>query len=73
MTSVGPEKVVDLKRKLNVWKKSYKKMDKERRFEQEIDDHSMLVTPQQLQNYEKSENAVNAKSFFSSCKVQIFP
>lgn len=73
LTSVGPEKVVDVKRKLNVWKKSYKKMDKERRFEREIDDHSMLVTPQQLQNYEKSENAVNAKSFFSSCKVQIFP
>ncbi|XP_057311987.1 uncharacterized protein LOC130649709 isoform X2 [Hydractinia symbiolongicarpus] len=64
LTSVGPEKVVDLKRKLNVWKKSYKKLDKERRFEREIDDHSMLVTPQQLQNYEKSENAVNAKSFF---------
>ena len=62
---VDSDSILNMKRKVESWKKTYKKASKERKHQRDLDDYAMIVTPGQVSKYEQSEQAVKARNLFA--------
>ena len=61
---VDSDTILNMKLKVEAWKKTYKKASKERKHQRNLDDYSMIVTADQVTKYEQSEQAVKARNLF---------
>ena len=57
--------ILTTKLRLQMWRKNYATKDKLQRHVRNAEDMEMLVTPEQVQTYEKSSHAVLAKKLFA--------
>ena len=67
--SVTSNDIIRMKEKLALWSKNYKTAANSRYWERQIEDYEVLVTPEHVQVYEKSEHAMKAKELFKTLKV----
>ena len=58
---VNSSDILHMKIKVEAWKKTFKRASKARKQERNMEDFSMLVTPDQVKMYTNSENAVKAR------------
>ena len=47
------------------WRETYLAKDKSLKHVRNVEDYEMIVTPEQLQSYEKSNHAIQAKELFA--------
>lgn len=66
ISSVSPDDVLNLKLRVCHWRKAYAGEAKEQSLESKSIIYEMLVTPQQVEDYEKSDSAVTAKAILES-------
>ena len=58
-----------MKLRLGLWRERYSVEDKGLSFVREAEDYRMLVTPEQVQSYERSDHAMLAKELFQQLKL----
>ena len=61
---VDSDTILNMKLKVEAWKKTCKKASKERKHQRNLDDYLVIVTPDQVAKYEQSEQAVKARNLF---------
>ena len=54
---------------MGLWRERYSVEDKGLSFVREAEDYQMLVTPEQVQSYERSDHAMLAKELFQQLKL----
>ena len=61
LTNVTYENIFSTLLTAQVWRKTYSAKDKSLKHIRNAEDYEMLVTPEQVQSYEKSDQAIQAK------------
>ena len=63
--------ILKMKLRLGLWRERYSVEDKGLSFVREAEDYQMLVTPEQVHSYERSDHAMLAKELFQQLKGDV--
>ena len=69
ITNVTYENIFSTLLTVQGWRKTYSAKDKSLKHIRNAEDYEMIVTPEQVQSYEKSDHAIQAKELFTVVKI----